>query len=392
MLIHLPKRRAFIAAIGLAAVITLPLSVPALGGETIKVGFFSPQTGFAASDGTAALHGATLAVQFVNEKGGVIGKKIELVNYDDASKPDQAANVAQKMTQSDKVVVGVSGSYSFLTRPAAVIFQRAKVPLMTAYAVHPQITETGEYVFRTGVPSQVEGGAAAWTVSNVMKVKRVALITMDNDAGAALADGFKKTAKSFGIEVVTEEKYSLSDKDLRPLLNRIKGMDVGAIYANGFYAQAAMLANQRQELGIKIPVLGMEGFDSPKFFELSKPGAAEGVMITTALDRGSSNPVVQRFLRDYQKAYGVSADMVAASSFDAVVVLAEAINRAGSVNPDSIVKALHSIKRLEGVTTGPFLGFTEGGDVIKPVVVQKVIGGEWNSVAIIDDPAIMNLH
>tara|TARA_B100001971_G_C18100878_1_gene488747 strand:- start:134 stop:925 length:792 start_codon:yes stop_codon:yes gene_type:complete len=263
---------------------------------------------------------------------------------------------------------------------------------MTAYAVHPQITETGEYVFRTGVPSQVEGGAAAWTVSNVMKVKRVALITMDNDAGAALADGFKKTAKSFGIEVVTEEKYSLSDKDLRPLLNRIKGMDVGAIYANGFYAQAAMLANQRQELGIKIPVLGMEGFDSPKFFELSKPGAAEGVMITTALDRGSSNPVVQRFLRDYQKAYGVSADMVAASSFDAVVVLAEAINRAGSVNPDSIVKALHSIKRLEGVTTGPFLGFTEGGDVIKPVVVQKVIGGEWNSVAIIDDPAIMNLH
>jgi len=392
MLIHLPKRRAFIAAIGLATVITLPLSVPALGGETIKVGFFSPQTGFAASDGTAALHGATLAVQFVNEKGGVIGKKIELVNYDDASKPDQAANVAQKMTQSDKVVVGVSGSYSFLTRPAAVIFQRAKVPLMTAYAVHPQITETGEYVFRTGVPSQVEGGAAAWTVSNVMKVKRVALITMDNDAGAALADGFKKTAKSFGIEVVTEEKYSLSDKDLRPLLNRIKGMDVGAIYANGFYAQAAMLANQRQELGIKIPVLGMEGFDSPKFFELSKPGAAEGVMITTALDRGSSNPVVQRFLRDYQKAYGVSADMVAASSFDAVVVLAEAINRAGSVNPDSIVKALHSIKRLEGVTTGPFLGFTEGGDVIKPVVVQKVIGGEWNSVAIIDDPAIMNLH
>ena len=392
MLIHLPKRRAFIAAIGLAAVITLPLSVPALGGETIKVGFFSPQTGFAASDGTAALHGATLAVQFVNEKGGVIGKKIELVNYDDASKPDQAANVAQKMTQSDKVVVGVSGSYSFLTRPAAVIFQRAKVPLMTAYAVHPRITETGEYVFRTGVPSQVEGGAAAWTVSNVMKVKRVALITMDNDAGAALADGFKKTAKSFGIEVVTEEKYSLSDKDLRPLLNRIKGMDVGAIYANGFYAQAAMLANQRQELGIKIPVLGMEGFDSPKFFELSKPGAAEGVMITTALDRGSSNPVVQRFLRDYQKAYGVSADMVAASSFDAVVVLAEAINRAGSVNPDSIVKALHSIKRLEGVTTGPFLGFTEGGDVIKPVVVQKVIGGEWNSVAIIDDPAIMNLH
>jgi branched-chain amino acid transport system substrate-binding protein len=263
---------------------------------------------------------------------------------------------------------------------------------MTAYAVHPQITETGKYIFRTAVPSLVEGAAAAWTVSKLMKKKKVALITMDNDAGAALADGFKKMAKSFGVEVVTEEKYSLKDKDLRPLLNRINGMNVEVIYANGFYAQAAMLVNQLQELGIKTPVLGMEGFDSPKFFELSKPGAAEGVMITTALDRGSSNPLVQRFLSEYKKKYGILADMVAASSFDAVVVLAEAIKRAGSTDPDAIVKALHSIKKMDAVTTGPFMGFTEGGDVIKPVVVQVVKGDNWAPVAIIDDPAIMGLH
>lgn len=388
-----PKNRRSVL-IGLAAVLVgaLSLSGTPRAAEMVKFGFFSPQTGFAASDGTAALHGATLAVQFLNEKGGVLGKKIELVNYDDASKPDQAANVAQKLTQSDKVVVGVSGSYSFLTRPAAVVFQRSKVPLMTAYAVHPQITETGKYIFRTAVPSLVEGAAAAWTVSKLMKKKKVALITMDNDAGAALADGFKKMAKSFGVDVVTEEKYSLKDKDLRPLLNRINGMNVEVIYANGFYAQAAMLVNQLQELGIKTPVLGMEGFDSPKFFELSKPGAAEGVMITTALDRGSSNPLVQRFLGEYKKKYGILADMVAASSFDAVVVLAEAIKRAGSTDPDAIVKALHSIKKMDAVTTGPFMGFTEGGDVIKPVVVQVVKGDDWAPVAIIDDPAIMGLH
>ncbi len=385
-------RRTLLKGVGAVAIATLAFAGAAQAADNIKIGFFSPQTGFASADGTAALHGAQLAVQFLNEDGGVLGKKLELVNYDDSSKPDQAANVAQKMTQSDKVVAGVSGSYSFLTRPAAAIFQRAKVPLMTAYAVHPQITATGDHVFRTGVPSAVEGAAAAWTVSKLMKKQKAALITMDNDAGAALADGFKKVAKDFGVTVVTEEKYSLKDKDMRPILNRIKGMDVDVIYANGFYAQAARLINQRQELGIKTPVLGMEGFDSPKFFELSKPGAADGVMITTALDRGSKNALVQRFLKEYKSQFGLSADMVAASSFDAVAVLAEAIKQAKSTDAKAIVGALHGIKNMDAVTTGPFHGFTKGGDVIKPVVVQQAKGNDWQHFAIIDNPEIMNLH
>jgi branched-chain amino acid transport system substrate-binding protein len=167
---------------------------------------------------------------------------------------------------------------------------------------------------------------------------------------------------------------------------------VDAIYANGFYAQAARLVNQRQELGIQTPVIGMEGFDSPKFFELSKPGASEGVLITTALDRGSANPLVQRFLKEYETQFGLSADMVAASSFDAVAVIAEAIKRAGSTDPDAIVGALHAIKNMEAVTTGPFEGFTESGDVIKPVVVQQAKDGKWMPYAVIDDPKIMNLH
>jgi len=386
------ERRTLLHGLGVAAICAIAFAGTARAADTIKVGFFSPQTGFAASDGIAALHGATLAVQFANESGGALDKKLELVSYDDASAPDQAANVAQKLTQSDQVAVAVSGSYSFLTRPAAAIFQRAKVPMVAAYAVHPQITATGDYIFRTGVPSAVEGAAAAWTAGKLMKAGNVALITMDNDAGAALADGFKSAAKDFGVNIVTEEKYSLKDKDLRPILTRINGMSVDAIYANGFYAQAALLVNQLQELGIKTPVIGMEGFDSPKFFELSKPGAAEGVRITTALDRGSSNPLVQKFLAEYKSQFGQPADMVAASSFDAVAVLAEAIKRAGSTDADAIVKALHGIKDMTNVTTGPFVGFTEGGDVIKPVVVQQVQNGSWVSYAVIDDPAVMNLH
>jgi len=387
-----PSRRAFIASLSAALVAGAAFAGAAAAAEKVKIGFFSPQTGFAASDGQAALHGAQIAVQFINGAGGVLGKEIELVSYDDASKPDQAANVAQKLTQSDKVTAAVSGSYSFLTRPAASIFQRAKTPLVTAYAVHPEITATGEYIFRTSVPAEVEGASAAWTISKLMKKKKVALVTMDNDAGVALADAFKRMADKAGLEIATEEKYSLQDKDLRPILNRIKGMGVDAIYANGFYAQAALLVNQRQELGMDTQIVGMEGFDSPKFLELAKPGAAEGTVITTALDRGSKNPVVQKFIAEYKKQFGLSADMVAASSFDAVTVLAEAIKRAGSTEADAIVKALHGIKGFDGVTTGPFQGFTEGGDVIKPVMIQQVKGDDFAHFAIIDDPEIMNLH
>jgi branched-chain amino acid transport system substrate-binding protein len=115
-------------------------------------------------------------------------------------------------------------------------------------------------------------------------------------------------------------------------------------------------------------------------------------MITTALDRGSKNPLVQKFLAEYKKQFGLPADMVAASSFDAVAVLAEAIKRAGSTDADAIVEALHGIKGMDNVTTGPFAGFTEGGDVIKPVVVQEAKDGDWAHFAVIDDPAIMNLH
>ncbi len=376
---------------------TALVAVAAFGGtasaqDTLKIGFFSPQTGFAGADGVSALHGAQIAVDFINDAGGLMGKKVELVSYDDASKPDQAANVAQKLTQSDRVPVAVSGSYSFLTRPAAAIFQRAKTPLMTAYAVHPQITATGNYIFATSLPAAEEGAAAAWTVAKVMKKKRVALVTMDNDAGTSLAAAFRKEAGTLGLDILTEEKYSLDDKDLRPILNRIKGMNPDVIYANGYYDNAALLVNQRQELGIDIPVLGMEGFDSPKFIELSKPGAAEGTMLTTALDRDSKNPLVQKFITRFQKQYNIAPDMVGASSFDAVTILAEAIKRANSTDADAVVKALHGIDNFDGVVTGPFYGFTDDGQVIKPSVVQIVKNGAFHHYAVIDDPAIRMMH
>jgi len=161
----------------LSGVINGPI-VRAGAAETIKIGFHAPQTGFAASDGKSATLGAELAVEQINAAGGVLGKMLQLVTYDDQAKPAQAIPIANKLIGQDKVVVGVSGSYSGPTRSAAGIFQEAKIPYVAAYAIHPDVTRAGDYVFRTSFLGEIQGRAGANLVGEILKKKRVTVITL----------------------------------------------------------------------------------------------------------------------------------------------------------------------------------------------------------------------
>ena len=129
--------------------------------DTIKIGFNAPLTGFAAADGKSALTGAELAVEQINAAGGVNGMQLELVVYDDQASPKESVPVANKLIEQDKVAVGISGSYSGATRAAAGVYQSAGVPYISAYAVHPEITRTGDFVFRTSFVGDVQGRAGA---------------------------------------------------------------------------------------------------------------------------------------------------------------------------------------------------------------------------------------
>ena len=131
-----------------------------------------------------------MAVEDINKAGGINGQKVELVVYDDQFDPKQAVTVAHRMIEGDKVVAGVSGSYSFTTRAAAQVFQENKVPFAVGYALHPAITEGGKYVFRVTVLGPVQGRAAGYCAGNMMKVKTVSMLVMDNDFGQSLAKGF----------------------------------------------------------------------------------------------------------------------------------------------------------------------------------------------------------
>ena len=300
----------------------------------IKIGFNVPLTGFAASDGKSALEGAKLAVAQANAKGGVAGQKVELVVYDDQASPKEAVPVATKLVEKDKVVGAVSGSYSGSTRAAAAVFQQGKVPYVVAYAIHPDITLTGDYMFRTSAMGEVQGRAGAMLVHNLGK-KKVALITIKNDFGQALAAGFKEGAAKFGLNIVNEYEYGIQDRQFGALVSKLKSDNPDIIYASGYFFTAGPLVSQLRAAGVTVPVIGQEGYDSDKFIEIAGP-AAEGTFITTSLDRDSTSAVTKAFFADFRKAANFNADMVAAASYTATYVLLGGSNKTGGEGGEAL--------------------------------------------------------
>ena len=368
--------------LGAAVVLATPLAVLA---GSIKIGFNAPLTGFAAADGNSALVGARLAVEQVNAGGGINGDDIELVVYDDQASPKEAAPLAVKMTTQDEVTAGISGSYSGSTRAAATIFQENSVPYISAYAVHPDITRAGDYVFRTSFMGEVQGRAGAKLIGDVMGLKRVALVTLNNDFGKSLATGFKEKAADFGIEITGEYEYSIKDREFGPIVSKVRSDDPDAIYASGYFFTAGPLVRQIRAAGIAAPVIGQEGYDSQKFIEIAGPDA-EGVIITTSLDRDSSNPITQAFIKGFEEMAGYPTDMVAASAHTAVLVMAEALKTAGAGDRAALRNAIAGSS--VDASTG-HISFNALGEVKKDVQIQVVKDGAWRHYAVISDPVLL---
>ena len=368
--------------LGATVAMAAPASVLA---DAIRIGFNAPLTGFAAADGNSALVGAQLAVEQVNAAGGVNGDPIELVIYDDQASPKEAAPLAVKMTTQDEVTAGISGSYSGSTRAAATIFQENGVPYISAYAVHPDITRAGDYVFRTSFMGDVQGRAGAKLIGDMMGLKRVAMITLNNDFGKSLAAGFREKAGEFGVEITGEYEYSIRDREFGPIVSKVKADEPEAIYASGYFFTAGPLVRQIRAAGIAAPVIGQEGYDSQKFIEIAGPDA-EGVIITTSLDRDSSNPITQAFIKGFEDKAGYATDMVAASAHTAVLVMAEALKTAGAGDRAALRSAIAGSS--VDASTG-HISFNALGEVKKDVQIQVVKDGAWRHYAVISDPVLL---
>ena len=353
--------------------------------ETVKVGFNVPLTGFAAADGESALNGAKLAVKQANSTGGIDGKQIELVVYDDQASPKEAVPIANRLIEKDGVKVAVSGSYSGSTRAAAGVFQSAGIPYISAYAIHPDITRAGNYVFRTSFMGEVQGRAGALLIGQTMQHKRVVVITLKNDFGKSLAAGFKAEAANFGMEIVNEYEYSIRDRQFGPIVAKVRSDNPDAIYASGYFFTAGPLVNQLRSGGVTAPIIGQEGYDSEQFIKIAGD-AAEGVIITTSLDRDSNAPETRAFIVEYEKFTGRKVDMVAASGHTALNVVIAALRKAGTGNSDAIRNAI--AKTQLAASTG-HISFNALGEVRKNVQVQIVSDGDFHYHSEIRDQTIL---
>jgi branched-chain amino acid transport system substrate-binding protein len=347
--------------------------------DTILFGEVGSLTGAQATFGISTKNGIQMAIDEINAAGGVTlkengvdgkPKKIAVRVYDDQGKSEEAANAVTRLINQDKVKVilgEVASSNSLAMAPKA---QAAGVPMITPSSTNPKVTEVGDFIFRVCFIDPFQGTAMAKFATETLKVKRVAIL-QDNksDYSLGLSQFFAETFKKFDGTIVAEEAYSQGDSDFRGQLTAIKGKNPDAIYVPGYYTDVGVIARQARELGLKVPLLGGDGWESDKLYELAGSALA-GSYFSNHSPSNDPTPRVQAFIKSYEAKYGSKPDSLGALGYDAAMVAIEAIKRAGSVDGAALKAALAQTKDHPGIAGTITLDAAR--NAVKPAVILQV--------------------
>ncbi|KKI89916.1 ethanolamine utilization protein EutJ [Bacillus sp. SA1-12] len=326
-------------------------------GDVIKIGANLELSGAVASYGSSIADGLELAVEEINKDGGIDGKKIEVVKVDNKSDAAEATNAAIKLTSQDKVTAIIGAATSGNTVAQAQIANDNKTVLLSPSGTSPNVTvgtdgKVNEFVFRTSFIDPFQGTVAANFAANDLKVKNVAIFSDSaSDYAKGLAASFKETIESAGGKVVSEESYVAKDTDFRSTLTRIKAKNPEFIFIPGYYEEVGLIVKQAREMGITAPLMGADGWDSPKLVELAGADALNNTFITNHYSSEDPDEKIQAFVTTFKEKYdGKSPDAFNALGYDSVYLLADAIERAGDLDPTKIKDALAETKDLSLVT------------------------------------------
>ncbi|MBT2696913.1 ABC transporter substrate-binding protein [Bacillus sp. ISL-40] len=369
----------FMVAAGVLAGCNSSASSDGEKGGTIKIGANLELSGGVASYGQSAKEGIELAIEEINKKG-INGKKLELVTVDNKSDAAEATNGALKLATQDKVVAMIGAATSTNTLAQVQIAQDNKIPLITPTATNATITnkdgKVNDFVFRTCFIDPFQGTVAANFASNDLKVKSAAvLIDSSSDYSKGLAASFKKNFEANGGKIVKEEAYVAKDTDFRATLTNIKSAKPEYIFVPGFYEEVGLIIKQARELGLNVPIMGGDGWDSPKLVEIAGANTLNNTFITNHYSSGDSEKKVQDFVAAFKAKYdGKSPDAFTALGYDTVYFLADAIKRAGSSDSNKIQKALAETDGLELVSGKVKLD--KNHDPIKAAVILEYKNGE----------------
>jgi branched-chain amino acid transport system substrate-binding protein len=351
--------------------------------EPIKIGEIDPLTGKEASFGQSTQKGVTLAIEEINARGGLLGRPLEVVVEDNQSRAGDSPTVARKLITHDKVVALISGGTSTTCLEMAPICQAARIPFVASSATAPEITEKRNYIFRVCFIDPFQGGALAKFARVTLKAKRVALLTsVSASYSVGLSKFFREGFTAAGGEIAIEQKYAEGDKDFRAQLTAIKAVAPDAIAVTGFYTEGALVCKQARELGLTCPLFGGDGWEAPELIEIGG-AAVNGTYYCSHYSSESIAPEVQTFVKTFRaKNSGEIPDSNAALGYDAVMILADAITRAGSTDGTKIRDALAVTKNFAGVTGQITIDAQRNAS--KPVVVLAVRDGQAHFLQTID--------
>ena len=339
-------------------------------GDGIKVGVYGDTSGATSSFGQSTKNGIQLAFEEINAAGGVNGKKLEMVFEDDQGTPEKAKTVISKLISQDKVAAVLGEVASSNSLAAAPVAQEAKIPMITPSSTNPKVTEVGDYISRVCFIDPFQGSVMAKFAANTLKAKTAAILgDNSSDYSKGLTKFFEEEFTKLGGKVITKQTYAQKDQDFKGQLTQMRDQKPDVIYIPGYYGEVGIIARQARELGMTMPLLGGDGWDSPELWKLG--GASlKNAYISNHYSADNPAPEIQNFVKSYKAKFGVDPDSLAALAYDSAKVLANAIKVAGGTDSTKLKDAINATKEFPGVTGKITLDGSR--NAVKPAVVLEL--------------------
>lgn len=343
--------------------------------ETIKIGGMAPLTGALAIYGVTTTNGAELAVKEINENGGILGKKIEYIMLDTKGDSTEAVMAYNKLV--DEKVAGIIGEVtSKPTLAVAEVAVQDNMPLITPTGTQVDITEAGPNVFRVCFTNPYQGKVLAITSKERLGADTVAvMLNNSSDYSDGITKAFIEESEKLGMKVMGVEGYSDGDKDFRPQLTKLAAMNPDVVLIPEYYEQAALIATQAREVGVKSIFVGSDGWDGiAKTLDKSSYSAIENSYFTNHFSMEDQSEKIQNFLKDYRETYKEDPSAFSALGYDAIYMMKSAIEKAGTTDKQKVIDALKGIE-YDGITG--YLTFDDHNNPVKAVTVLKIENGKY---------------
>jgi len=363
-------QRRVLAVLSLLALVLAVSCGPKMNENEIRIGEFGSLTGAQATFGISTHEGIQLAVEELNAAGGIKGKTFKVITMDDQGKPEEAAIAVTKLITQNRVQVVLGEVASSLSLAAAPICQERKVPMISPSSTNPKVTQVGDYIFRVCFIDPFQGQVMADFAMQNLKAKTACILRdQKSDYSMGLADFFVKRFKEKGGIIASDESFVGGDVDFKSQLTSIRGKKPDVIFVPGYYGEVGLIAKQARELGVKVPLLGGDGWESDKLYEIGGK-ALDGCYFSTHSSSESTDPKVQSFVKKYQAKYGHTPDALATLGYDAAGVMAEAMKGSKSLNGPDLRDAIAATKNFVGITGS--ISLDANRDAVKSAVVLKI--------------------